>query len=97
MMAAPTRKTSLTVLVVGDDSTHPASEVNGYLEAHEVAGTVLEAKGDSGEQIVEFAKSTDADLIVMGAYGHSKVRELVVGSTTTFVINHAACPVLLAR
>jgi nucleotide-binding universal stress UspA family protein len=91
-------KTSLTVLVVGDDSTHSAAgEVNSYLDAHEVNGTVLEAKGDSGEQIVEFAKSTGADLIVMGAYGHSKVRELVVGSTTTYVINHAACPVLLAR
>lgn len=90
-------KTSLTVLVVGEDSNHAAAEVSGYLEAHEVQGTVLEATGDSGEQIVDFAKSTGADLIVMGAYGHSKVRELVVGSTTTYVINHAACPVLLAR
>lgn len=90
-------KTSLNVLVVGDDSNHAAVEVSGYLQAHEVKGTVLEAKGDSGEQIVDFAKSTEADLIVMGAYGHSKVRELVVGSTTTYVINHAACPVLLAR
>lgn len=91
-------KTPLQILIVGDDSNQSAAgEVNGYLEAHGVDGTVLEATGDSGEQIVEFAKSTQADLIVMGAYGHSKVRELVVGSTTTYVINHAACPVLLAR
>lgn len=90
-------KTSLTVLVVDEDSNHAALEVGGYLEAHGVEGTVLEAQGDSGEQIVEFAKSTGADLVVMGAYGHSKVRELVVGSTTTYVLNHATCPVLLAR
>lgn len=90
--------TPLNILVVGDGhNTSAVGDVNGYLEAHEVNGTVLEASGDSGEQIVEFAKSTEADLIVMGAYGHSKVRELVVGSTTTYVINHAACPVLLAR
>ncbi len=91
-------KTSLNILIVGD-GTNPvaATEVTGYLEAHGVNGQVIEAPGDSGEQIVAHAKSTNADLIVMGAYGHSKVRELVVGSTTTYVINHAACPVLLAR
>lgn len=91
-------KTSLQILIVGEDATKSAaSEVRGYLEAHGVDGTVLEAVGDSGEQIVEVARSAGADLIVMGAYGHSKVRELVVGSTTTYVINHATCPVMLAR
>ena len=91
-------KTSLNILIVGDGSNSvTAAEVTGYLEAHAVGGKVLEAPGDSGEQIVAHAKSTNADLIVMGAYGHSKVRELVVGSTTTYVINHATCPVLLAR
>ncbi len=91
-------KTSLNILIVGEESNSvAAAEVTGYLEAHGVTGQVIEAPGDSGEQIVAHAKSTDADLIVMGAYGHSKVRELVVGSTTTYVINHATCPVLLAR
>lgn len=91
-------KTSLQILIVGEDGNKSAAgEVKGYLEAHGVNGTVLEAVGDSGEQIVEVAKSAEADLIVMGAYGHSKVREFVVGSTTTYVINHATCPVMLAR
>lgn len=90
--------TTLKILVVGEQNGRPiATEVQGYLDAHHVDGAVLEAKGDPGERIIEFAGSTNADLVVMGAYGHSKVRELVVGSTTTYVINHASCPVLLAR
>lgn len=90
--------TALKILIVGDDETNSeAEEVQGYLDAHEVDGTVLQALGDPGERIIEFAGSTRADMVVMGAYGHSKVRELVVGSTTTYVINHASCPILLAR
>ena len=91
-------ETSLRILLVGDETSGPASgEVASYLEAHGIDGSVVEAKGDPGEQIIEHAKSFEADLVVMGAYGHSKVRELVVGSTTTYVINHATCPILLAR
>ena len=52
---------------------------------------------DPSEGIVEHAENSKTDLIVMGAYGHTKVRELVVGSTTAYVTNHAPCPVLLAR
>lgn len=90
--------TALKILVVGEDADSPvAAEVQAYLDAHKVDGSILQAKGDPGEQIIEHAGALGADLVVMGAYGHSKVRELVVGSTTTFVINHASCPVLLAR
>lgn len=90
--------TALKILVVGEQADGPvAAEVQGYLDAHKVDGAVLTAKGDPGESIIEYAESTKADLVVIGAYGHSKVRELVVGSTTTYVINHASCPVLLAR
>ncbi|MDP2323606.1 MAG: universal stress protein [Gammaproteobacteria bacterium] len=91
-------KISLKILVVGEHADGPvSSEVQSYLDAHNVDGAVLTAKGDPGEATIEFARSTNADLLVIGAYGHSKVRELVVGSTTTYVINHASCPVLLAR
>jgi nucleotide-binding universal stress UspA family protein len=38
-----------------------------------------------------------ADLIVMGAYGHTRIRELILGSTTAHVIRKTRVPVLLAR
>lgn len=90
-------QTALKILIVDDDDNTAAREVQSYLEAHDVDGEVLQATGDPSERIIEYAESTDADLVVIGAYGHSKVRELVVGSTTTYVINHATCPILLAR
>ena len=91
-------KTALQVLLVGQEATSAVSEeVHSYVEAHDVSEEILSADGDPGEVIVETAKAVKADLIVMGAYGHAKVRELVVGSTTTYVINHADSPVLLAR
>lgn len=37
------------------------------------------------------------DLLVMGAYGHSRIRAMIVGSTTTQVLRHCAVPVLLLR
>lgn len=37
------------------------------------------------------------DLLVMGAYGHSRIRQLIVGSTTTQVLRSCTIPVLLLR
>jgi len=47
--------------------------------------------------ILEFAEKTKADLIVMGAYGNTRIRELILGSTTSHVIRKAPVPVLLIR
>ena len=46
------------------------------------------------------AKSVEADgvdLLVMGAYGHSRIRSLIIGSTTTSMIRQCLVPVLLFR
>ena len=48
-------------------------------------------------EILEFAGKTKADLIIMGAYGHTRIRELILGSTTSHVIRKAPVPVLLIR
>lgn len=37
------------------------------------------------------------DLLVMGAYGHSRIRNLIVGSTTTAMLRSCQIPVLLLR
>lgn len=86
------------VLMVGqEDSESVAQEAKSYLEAHELEIECTVLDGDPREVILDYAKEREADLIVMGAYGHSRVRELLLGSTTHYVINHAPCPVLLAR
>jgi len=49
----------------------------------------------TGEALLRTGRDLNADLIVMGAYGHSRLREFVVGSTTRHVIENSSVPVLM--
>lgn len=84
------------VLSVGDDEAH-LKEAEHYLEAYEVEVEYVLRSGEAGEEIVEYASECRADFLVMGAYRHSRIHDLIVGSTTTYALNHAPCPVLLYR
>lgn len=53
--------------------------------------------GHAETAIVAMLASCAADLLVMGAYGHSRIRRLIMGSTTTQVLRAATVPVLLLR
>jgi nucleotide-binding universal stress UspA family protein len=48
-----------------------------------------------GERLVEEAAAAGADLVVMGGYGHSRMRETIFGGATRAVLNEAKLPVLL--
>ena len=93
------RRSTLPVLITGQESLGKERILVAYDGSSHAKNALKTAVffAEVSELIVETARSLNADLIVMGAYGHSKVRELVVGSTTSYVINHATCPVLLAR
>lgn len=79
-------------------------EIRGSLEA---AATALKAENfevdvlvRDGEPETVLAELSDADghdLLVMGAYGHSRVRSLIIGSTTTAMIRSCRVPVLIMR
>ena len=91
-------KTPFHVLMVGKERADEIeSEARDYLAAHQLDVQYVVRDGDPSEVIVEYAEECEASLLVMGAYGHTKVRELVVGSTTAYAINHAPCPLLLTR
>ncbi len=49
------------------------------------------------ETIVKVAREQNADAIVVGAHGHSRISEAVLGSTSREVIRRAPCPVVIAR
>lgn len=86
------------VLVVGKKrGDEILADAASYLEAHKVRTEYVVRDGDPREVIIEYSKDKQTDLIVLGAYGHSKVLELVLGSTTAYTLNHAPCPVLLTR
>jgi nucleotide-binding universal stress UspA family protein len=92
-------KATLHVLMVGDEDwvNRRIAEAQDYLAAHEIPAEFVGRAGDPSETIVAYAKECGADILVIGAYGHTKVRELVVGSATAYALNRAHCPVLLSR
>jgi nucleotide-binding universal stress UspA family protein len=53
--------------------------------------------GNPGMRIVKVALDLKADLIIIGAKGQSKLRELLMGSVANTVINNAPCLVLVVR
>ncbi len=53
--------------------------------------------GDTPDQIVEVAKQTACDLIVMGTRGMSEWKSLVLGGVANKVVAQATCPILLVR
>lgn len=65
----------------------------GLLEGVDVVTEALE--GHAGEQLIRL--SEDADLLVVGARGHGGFLGLLMGSVTTYVVNHARCPVVVVR
>jgi nucleotide-binding universal stress UspA family protein len=51
--------------------------------------------GAFGETLLSEAHELDADLLVMGAYAHSPLREMVFGGVTRFMLAHADLPILM--
>ncbi|WP_372628034.1 universal stress protein, partial [Arsukibacterium sp.] len=45
----------------------------------------------------QYQQEHHIDLMVMGAYGHSRIRQFIVGSTTTAMISKAKCSLLILR
>lgn len=53
--------------------------------------------GEAETVLSEYMATNDVDLLVMGAYGHSRIRQLIVGSTATGMLRSSLCPILLLR
>lgn len=82
----------VAVVTVGGDGRHEGTKaVAGHLARHgaHVTTHLLEATGSDGGEILDFALRQDADLIVMGAYGHSRLREWIFGGVTREVLERA--------
>ena len=54
-------------------------------------------KGQPEAVLSDMIDESDYDLLVMGAYGHSRIRNLIIGSTTTAMIRASTIPLLLIR
>jgi len=78
----------------------PALDINGYLERHGAKTSVknLEAPdAEAGEAILQEAQNNNVDLIVMGAFGRSRLREWVLGGATRHVLEHMTLPIFMTH
>ncbi|MCX6998649.1 MAG: universal stress protein [Kiritimatiellaeota bacterium] len=92
----------LLILTVRTGQDEPPAEAVAeeglkLARAHACAAARFIAAGRPSAMILETARAQGCDLIVVGAYGHSLIREWIIGSTTTHLIHHAAVPVMLVR
>jgi nucleotide-binding universal stress UspA family protein len=78
----------------------PGHDLAAYLGRHGIAATVhrLPKEGrETGEVLRRTATDLAADLIVMGGFGHSRLRERIFGGTTTSMMKNPLVPVLMAH
>jgi nucleotide-binding universal stress UspA family protein len=79
----------------------PGLDIEGYLHAHGVQAQrhryAAAAGGDVGELIQSLAADLSADLLVMGCYGHSRARELVMGGASRTLLRSMSLPVLMSH
>jgi nucleotide-binding universal stress UspA family protein len=90
----------VTVLVVNtEDDLASAEEISAHLARH---GVKVEAKTetvrnlDIGDAVLNAVADLSCDMIVMGAYGHSRLREFAFGGVTRHIIEHMTVPTLLS-
>jgi nucleotide-binding universal stress UspA family protein len=84
------------------ESAHdiPAADICTALARHGVKCQVTEQiapHGGVGETLMACANEMSADLLVMGCYGHARVRELVFGGASRHVLSHMTVPVLMSH
>lgn len=88
------------IVAADQQGAEPGADVAAWLSHHGCKVTVTQYPSggrEIGQCIHERATEVGADLVVMGAYGHSRLIEAVFGGTTETMIRQTELPVLLAH
>ena len=100
------RARAVTVLAVNTDpggageADDPGVDIAGHLARHGIAAEAahfISEPHEVGDTLLNTTTDLSCDLIVMGAYGRSRLRSLVLGSLTGFILEHMTVPVLLSH
>jgi nucleotide-binding universal stress UspA family protein len=100
------RADKVTVMVVrprSDARGHgevPGADIAAYLARHGVKVDVMSEEGegiDVGELMLSRVADLGADLIVMGAYSHSRLRQWILGGATRTMLESMTVPVLMSH
>ncbi len=103
LLAAAEQVTVLTIDPHQGPAGHgeiPGADISLHLARHGVKAAIertISAGVPAGEVLLSRAADLAADLLVMGAYGHSRARELLLGGVTRTVLSSMTLPVLMAH
>lgn len=84
----------------GPNRSDPGGLLSQYLSRHGVSAQVdvlSKTQPRVSDVLLRHATDTDSDMVVMGAYGHSRFREAILGGATRNMLEHANLPVFLAH
>ncbi len=91
----------VTILEVKEDSTASCDEDAAlYLSRHGIAATIIVAplpKGGAGSALLTEVRNRKPDYVVMGGYGHSRLREALWGGVSRAMLAESPVPLFLAR
>jgi len=93
-------KVHVAVWNEGEGTSDGREDITRYLRAHGIAADVHgygPESRDVGEYLLSLASDVGADLMVMGCYGHGRMREWVLGGATRSVLRSMTVPVLMAH
>lgn len=89
------------IVMIGNEDATSKKSLSLATEQLTAAGFTVDAHhvsaSDAVDGLLAFQKQNAVDIIVIGAYGHSKFQQLFVGSTTTKIIAKTLSPVILVR
>lgn len=102
-LAVDAERTEICVIdppVSGSDRSDPGGRLAEMLAragAKVEIAVMARLQNDVADQLLQRSTEIGADLVVMGAYGHSRLREAVIGGVTRSMLRKATVPVLMAR
>jgi len=97
----------VTVLTVGytrhasGTQTAPDAEIASHLERHGLkigaTRTIADGSVRDADALLNYASDIGADLLVVGGYGHSRAREIILGGVSRDLLDHMTLPVLMSH
>ncbi len=103
------RASSIKIITVGDDRDEDdgmprltAADIAASLDRHGVKAEIdapgaADAAASAGASLLARATANGSNLLVMGAYGHSRMREFILGGVTRHVLKNMTMPVLMSH
>ena len=90
----------LTVLTVAKEdklAENVLQQAKSYMSSYAIEARFEIDRGYPEQKIIDYLTKFDYDLLFIGAYGHRRIIEMVLGSTTEYVLRKSPCPVFLNR